>query len=181
MSSRDKYGNYVNDAGVTIKVSTDKNGNDHIGFYDGPVYEEDNHKGQHININYEKKEWDASYHEENHEKPEDGSGTGSGGCFLTSACMKHMKQNFDDNCYELRTLRWFRDNYVSKDDIKHYYEVAPKIVKSIDLRCDSNMIYKQIYNNVVSVCVNLIEDKKYDDAYRTYRDAVLKLESNYCV
>lgn len=54
MADRDKYGNYVNDEGVTIKVSTDKNGNDHIGFYEGPVYEKDNHKGVHVNIDYEK-------------------------------------------------------------------------------------------------------------------------------
>ena len=37
MASRDKYGNYVNDKGVTIKVTTDKNGNDHISFYGGEV------------------------------------------------------------------------------------------------------------------------------------------------
>ena len=29
MADRDKYGNYVNDKGVTIKINTDKNGNDH--------------------------------------------------------------------------------------------------------------------------------------------------------
>ena len=28
MADRDKYGNYVNDKGVTIKINTDKNGND---------------------------------------------------------------------------------------------------------------------------------------------------------
>jgi hypothetical protein len=26
-------------------------------------------------------------------------------CYLTSACMKHMKENFDDNCEELTILR----------------------------------------------------------------------------
>ena len=44
--------------------------------------------------------------------------------------MKYFKENFDDNCYELTVLRWFRDNFVSKEDIKHYYEVAPIIVEN---------------------------------------------------
>ena len=44
-------------------------------------------------------------------------------CYLTTACMKYFQENFDDNCYELTVLRWFRDNFVSKEDIEHYYEV----------------------------------------------------------
>lgn len=38
-------------------------------------------------------------------------------CYLTTACIKHFKENFDDNCFELAILRWFRDNFVSQDDI----------------------------------------------------------------
>ena len=41
-------------------------------------------------------------------------------CYLTSACMKYFQEKFDDNCYELTVLRWFRDNFVSKEDIQHY-------------------------------------------------------------
>ena len=37
MADRDKYGNYVNDNGVTMKINTDKNGNYHINFYGGEV------------------------------------------------------------------------------------------------------------------------------------------------
>ena len=40
--------------------------------------------------------------------------TSSGQCYLTSACMEHFQDEFDDNCYELTVLRWFRDNFVSK-------------------------------------------------------------------
>lgn len=43
--------------------------------------------------------------------------------------MKMYADSFDDNCYELTTLRWFRDTYVSKDDIDKYYNIAPRIVK----------------------------------------------------
>ena len=34
--------------------------------------------------------------------------------------MKYFQENFDDNCYELTVLRWFRDNFVSKEDDKVY-------------------------------------------------------------
>ena len=37
------------------------------------------------------------------------------GCYLTTACMRHYNENFNDNCEELSILRWFRDNFVSKD------------------------------------------------------------------
>lgn len=49
MSDRDKYGNYVNDKGVTIKISTDKKGNDHLSFYGGEV--DKAHDAAHVNIN----------------------------------------------------------------------------------------------------------------------------------
>ena len=78
---------------------------------------------------------------------------GSGSCYLTSACMKYFQENFDDNCYELTVLRWFRDNFVSKEDIKHYYEVAPIIVESINNGEKNDIIYNYIYDNVVDYCV----------------------------
>ena len=53
MADRDKYGNYVNDKGVAIKINTDKNGNDHISFYGGEV--DKPHDAAHVNINYDKK------------------------------------------------------------------------------------------------------------------------------
>ena len=48
MADRDKYGNYVNDKGVTIKITTDKNGNDHISFYGGEV--DKPHDAAHVNM-----------------------------------------------------------------------------------------------------------------------------------
>lgn len=174
---RDKYGNYVNEKGVTIKVEQDKNGKDHINFYDGPVDEKENHSAVHINVDYEKGDWNSKTHDKNHSNP----GSGSGGCYLTSACMKKHAEQFDDNCYELKLLRWFRDNFVSKEDIDHYYDVAPIIVSNIDQQNDSNKIYKKIYENVICICVKAIEDKKYDMAYNIYKQNVLDLEKMYVV
>ena len=174
MSGYDKYGNNVNDEGVTIKITQDKNGKDHISFYDGPV--DGDHSAVHVNVDYSGGgSWTSQTHGEGHSN----SDTGSGGCFLTSACMKAKMEDFQDDCYELTTLRWFRDNHVSKEDIEHYYQVAPSIVAEIDARADATVIYQNIYDMVVSVCVHAIENHDYEKAYATYRDAVLELESQF--
>ena len=173
MADRDKYGNYVNDKGVTIKVNTDKNGNDHISFYGGEV--DKPHDATHVNINYDKGSWSST----THGPDKSDTSSGSGGCYLTSACMKYFQEKFDDNCYELTVLRWFRDNFVSKEDIEHYYEVAPVIVETINKEEKSGIIYDYIYDNIVNYCVEQIEHGNYDKAYSRYKSSVLTLEEQF--
>lgn len=100
-------------------------------------------------------------------------------CYLTTACMKHFQKNFDDNCYELTVLRWFRDNFVTREDIKHYYEIAPLIVSGIDLEEKCYVIYDYIYDNVVDYCVKEIELGNYEDAYKRYKESILVFEEYY--
>ena len=88
-------------------------------------------------------------------------------------------EEFDDNCYYLDILRWFRDKFVSLDDKKNYYEVAPKVVASIDEWKDANNIYSEIYYKVIQVCVRLIEYGRYQEAYDIYKNNVLELENKY--
>lgn len=174
MSTRDRYGNYVNDKGVTFKITQDKNGKDHISFYDGPV--DGNHSSVHVNVDYSGEgSWSTTTHGEDHSNTEHGSG----GCFLTTACMKVQAEAFDDKCHELETLRWFRDRYVSKEDIDHYYRIAPGIVRKIDAVPNAAEVYHTIYKDVISVCVQAIENQQFDLAYNTYKNAVLKLEQTY--
>lgn len=100
-------------------------------------------------------------------------------CYLTSACMKYFQEKFDDNCYELTVLRCFRDNFVSKEDIEHYYEVAPVIVETINKEEKSGIIYDYIYDNIVDYCVKQIEQGNYDKAYSRYKNSVLILEEQF--
>lgn len=160
------------DGGTWIKVDTDKNGKRHVDVYD------DNPRDPH----------DESIHITI--KP-DGSGTittKSGGnprettdtkCYLTTACMKYYLNNFADDCYELTVLRWFRDNFVSENDIKHYYNIAPFIVDGIEDEENKNIIYDYIYDNVVDYCVEQIEFGNYEEAYKRYSDSILFLEKLY--
>lgn len=100
-------------------------------------------------------------------------------CYLTTACMRYFQEKFDDNCYELSVLRWFRDNFVTKEDIEHYYEVAPIIVETINKEEQSGIIYDYIYDNIVNYCVEQIEQRNYDKAYNRYKNSVLVLEEQF--
>lgn len=173
MSSRDKYGNYVNDEGVVIKITTDKNGKDHISFYGGEV--DKPHDAAHININYKDKTWSSLTH--NPDKTE--KSEGKGGCYLTTACMRHYLKDFDDNCYELTVLRWYKDNLGLKEDVKYYYQIAPIIVRNIDNDINADLVYDYIYDNVVDYCVKEIELGNYKEAYNRYKNSVLELEKYY--
>ena len=113
------------------------------------------------------------------EKPKQTKTNQQSGCYLTSACMKHMQEKFDDNCHELQVLRWFRDNFVSKEDICEYYKIAPIIVSNIDQLKDNEKIYDYIYKNIVLACVNAIEIGNYEFAYNRYKNSVLALEEKY--
>lgn len=134
---------------------------------DGP------HDSIHIEVNTDNKTYKAAT-KINGEKE-----LSSGSCYLTTACMKHMKEKFDDNCYELTILRWFRDNFVSKEDINLYYEVAPAVVENIDKLENNETIYQYIYTTIIDVCVKAIEQGDYEFAYKRYKSSVLALSEQF--
>lgn len=141
------------------------------------IYSSDSKKGPHDSIHL-KVDTDNKTYEAvtkiNGEKE-----SSSGGCYLTSACMKYFQETFDDNCYELKVLRWFRDNFVSKEDIEHYYKVAPIIVETIDKEEKAGMIYDYIYHNIVNYCVAQIQEGNYEEAYNRYKNSVFILEEQF--
>lgn len=106
----------------------------------------------------------------------------SSGCYLTSACIE--ARSLPDDCGELTVLRNFRDTYMKKQpggeaDIAEYYKRAPKIVKQIDAQANRKDIYETIYSSVIRPCVELIEKGQNSEAYRMYKDMVLKLEQQF--
>jgi len=65
-----------------------------------------------------------------------------GRCFITTATCETLGK--PDNCYELNLFRDFRDNWLERQPdgkalIQEYYDVAPKIVNSINKRKDANI------------------------------------------
>ena len=170
---RDEYGHYVNDEGVEIKVSTDKNGKDHIDIYDSCPAENPDHGS--IHINYDSDTGKGTIVDTTSGEKE----TTDTSCYLTTACMRNLKNNFDDQCYQLDILRWFRDKFVSQEDKEHYYEIAPIIVNEIEKSNNKDNVYKYIYDNVVLYCVRKIEDENFDEAYSRYKNSVLALENQF--
>lgn len=109
----------------------------------------------------------------------DKEGQSSDGCFLTSACVE--AKGLPDDCYELTTLRKFRDEYIAnqecgKCEIAYYYRVAPTIVERIKNNSDAMTIFEKIYSDLIIPCVKLIEDGNYVGAHNKYREYVTRLE-----
>ena len=162
---------YVTETGVNIRVRTDKGEKEHIDIYDRDPKEEE-HKSIHITIDTENEKAQIidTMNESGKTERTDAD------CYLTTACMKYHLNNFDDNCYELRVLRWFRDNFVSKEDVEKYYQLAPIIVAAINEEPKNDVIYNYIYDNIVDACVEAIENADYGFAYNRYKSSILSLE-----
>jgi len=89
------------------------------------------------------------------------------GCFITTAACLSLGKS--DNCYELNRLRefrdiWLKEQYHGKKLIEEYYKIAPSIVNTINKLPEKNKIYKEIWNNYLSKCLNLIEKEKFEEA-----------------
>ncbi len=102
-------------------------------------------------------------------------------CYLTTACLKHFSEHFDDNCLELTVLRWFRDRFVKPNDVALYYRVAPLIIEQIDSlpAQQQDDVYASIYKNIVEACVHLIQSGQYESAYKRYMSSTLELQKRF--
>lgn len=103
------------------------------------------------------------------------------GCFLTTAMCKYYHKS--DNCYELNTLRWFRDNWLINIDggeklIAKYYTTAPQIVNCLEEDCDRDALFIWIHSQIQK-CVSLIEKHKYKECFDIYSSATLFLARKY--
>lgn len=147
----------------------------------------DNGDGGHSHAKWEKKEdFDAGnppdyIREEssNSKNPSIGDVQKSDGCYLTTACMHHYKQNFNDNCHELTVLRRFRDKYITTEEKQHYYAVAPLIVRGINQSGKQDKYYPFIYNRIIAECVRAIEAGDYQFAYNRYKRTIQLLENEF--
>lgn len=147
-------GCYVGKNGDEFHVTPYSNGSGHkYDYYDRSPYGNAPHNSTHVKSELNEN-WSRTDNDRDNGTQDKSSGSG---CYLTTACMKYFQDKFDDNCYELTVLRWFRDNFVSKEDIEHYYEIAPIIVEDINKEEKSDVIYNYIYDNIVDYCVEQIE------------------------
>lgn len=103
-------------------------------------------------------------------------------CFITTAACLSLDKG--DDCDELNTLRYYRDNHLINDNdgydlIKEYYYIAPKIVSNINSHSDSVEIYRKLHNDYILLAYKNILNKNYDEAKKIYIDMVAKLKEKY--
>ena len=67
----------------------------------------------------------------------------------------------------------------TKEDIEHYYKIAPYVVEGISKEEKQDLIYDYIYDNVVDYCVKEIEKGNYEEAYNRYKESVLSLDETF--
>lgn len=104
-------------------------------------------------------------------------------CYLTTACTDAMQ--LPDNCYELQTLRKFRDEYVATKPngkllIGEYYKTAPKIISAINSTGNGDSIFRNLYS-VIKKAVTLIEENKFEEAYQLYCNFANQLRYQYFI
>lgn len=112
------------------------------------------------------------------------SGSSGGGCFITTACVE--AHGLPDNCKELQILRQYRDELVKQDEkfrekVLEYYRKAPLIIQKIDKSDEKNIIYDDLYDNMICPCVKYLEEKKFDLAKTVYLNYYEALVQKYLV
>lgn len=110
------------------------------------------------------------------------SSEASGSCFITTACV--VSKGLPDDCYELTTLRTWRDKLEAEDKVlaekvKDYYTYAPKIVAKINSLENSKEIYNEIYEKLVLKTVELLNENKIPEAAEHYLKFYLSLKEKY--
>jgi len=103
------------------------------------------------------------------------------GCFLTTACVSYA--GLPDDCFELQTLRDFRDTYLALTPdgealIRQYYEEAPIIVDLIDLDQHRELVLEGVLETVRK-CVDYICCQRPDDALTSYMKMYQRLRIQY--
>lgn len=104
-------------------------------------------------------------------------------CFLTTACV--TARGLPDDCYELTTLRGFRDGYMRRQEdgpamIEDYYRLAPKIVDAIHEDPAAEVIMNEIYATILN-CIDHIESNRPESTLMIYRSMVLELAEKYSI
>lgn len=98
-------------------------------------------------------------------------------CFITTACVKYY--GLSDDCYQLETLRKFRDTYLSESSrnkvlVKQYYSIAPRLVELLESDKNRKNLFNRIFEKINLACI-AVEQKKFSKAKSIYQEAIVYL------
>lgn len=102
-------------------------------------------------------------------------------CFITTACVE--ARGLPDDCYELRLLRLFHDEYVAKLPdgpriLSEYERKAPRIVAVVKNlgEEEAERVWDDLYERGVRRAVAHIVNGRWDEAYEVYTSRCRELE-----
>jgi hypothetical protein len=102
-------------------------------------------------------------------------------CFLATACVEYA--GLPDDCEELRIMRRFRDEYVSRLPegpalIQNYYQAAPGIVRRIQADGQRDLIFGYMLTRLREVTA-LIQAGRQAEAHELYMREYRTLQARY--
>lgn len=103
-------------------------------------------------------------------------------CYITTAVCDTL--NKGDDCYELNLLRSYRDHYLAgieggRELIQEYYDIAPRLVLTINTYKDHEDVYKELYKDYILPCISCIEHEELEECKDLYVHMVRSLEEKY--
>ena len=109
----------------------------------------------------------------------DGCESDDAGCFFTTAAAGVV--GLSDDCWELQTLRAFRDGALARTDAGRaltvrYYDEAPRLVTGINRRADAGRVWLRAYWGYVLPCAILAKTGCHGLAVAHYRRLFSHLE-----
>jgi len=99
------------------------------------------------------------------------------GCFLTTAACGILGKR--DDCYELESLRKFRDTYLSKNYphlVLEYYAISPVLSKMLTEHSQREKISLDMMQHYILKCIVYVNLHHYDEAIETYKEMVYYLQ-----
>ncbi|MCD8198008.1 MAG: hypothetical protein LUE24_12740 [Lachnospiraceae bacterium] len=103
-------------------------------------------------------------------------------CYITTAVCVGLGKGPD--CPELQILKDYRDQYLETTPeghalVEEYYDIAPTIVKRMEKSPDSVMLYKELYQDYLTPCIQEIAAGQYEECRAHYQEMVLDLKEKY--
>ena len=150
----------------------DKPGSDgNIGYCDTPKDLECMIKLQDKTAYYNMKSEQCGFDDDD-DDDEDVDGSGGSRCFLTTACVHHI--GLEDDCFELRTLRAFRDTVLTNlpegpEDIERYYAEAPALLRCLNATPNGKRELCRLYILYILPSAMLAKLQLNSLTHRTYR------------
>jgi len=104
-----------------------------------------------------------------------------GGCFITTACMKALKSDFKDDCWELVAIRKVRDDYIAKLEegpalIAAYEQLAPRYVQQLEALPNSKAVWAKLYADFILPAASYANSGEFKSAYLSYLLLMLRTQ-----